>query len=75
LLQKTSQQQVKGLGENNPKTMDTMYELAEILMETGRYQEAKNWCEKLLHGRMEVYEAAHDDTRYNSKFWEAWKVL
>ena len=56
------------LGENHPSALDTTALLSRILLNQGRFEEAKTLCKQTLEMRREVLGGAHPDTE-NSREW------
>jgi eukaryotic-like serine/threonine-protein kinase len=71
LLRRALETRRHTLGDRNKDTLQSMYDLAELLTWKGRPAEAEKLCRESLEGRKAVLGAEHRDT-LASMTWLAW---
>jgi non-specific serine/threonine protein kinase/serine/threonine-protein kinase len=71
LLRRAVKIRQRALGPRNPDTLQSKYDLAELLTHEGHYPEAEKLCRETLDGRRSVLGPGHRDT-LSSMTWLGW---
>jgi len=64
-LERTYNIRLEQLGEEHPKTLETMDDLARVYWRQGRYDKAESLFTQTLEGRGKVHGEEHQDTLYS----------